>query len=454
MGIVSWTASRAAGWGYRVYSEISEGIAKERRIRLSDSNAGSALSDVYGSTGAAGKTVTVDSAMKLSAFAACVRVTAQAIASMPLPMYEKTSKSGRVGVDHPLSEVISGSPNIDQTSLEYWETVVAWMMAQGNGCSEISHGYRDRVTALTILPGCRPVRDPKTNVLVFQYVDRGKLETLPREKVFHVKGFGFDKDRGISVIRYGVESLSTSLAAQEVTGRLFSNGMQASGILTSDQSLKPDQRTQLQKIMEQYIGSEKAGKLMILEAGLKFSGVTLSPADAQLLEQQRFQIEDVCRWCGTPPIIIGHSPQGQTMWGSGVEQILIGWLQTGINPIANRIERRIRKQLLSPADQSRFYAEFNREAFLQMDSKAKASFLSSMTQNGLMTRNEGRAKLNLPNSDEPGADLLTAQTSLAPLGSLGGNGVAGQQARAAMLAWLGITESGTNEPAKPAQGAV
>lgn len=447
MGIISWTAARAAGGMARVYHEVSEALAKERRMRMTD---GAAWSDVFGKSGAAGKSVTIDTAMKLSSFNAAVRTTASALAMLPLPVYVRQRDGSRVNdAEHPLAAIIGVSPNEDQTALEYWESVVAWMMTTGNACSEISRGYGDRINALSLLPGCVPDRD-KNGELVFRYYDRGKRETLPRDKVFHVKGFGFGGDSGMSVIRYGVESISTALAAVEVSGKLFSNGMQASGLLTSDQVLNEKQRPQLEKIMQTYTGSEKAGKLMILEAGLKYERLQLSPVDSQLLEQQRFSIEDICRWCGIPPIVIGHSPQGQTMWGTGVEQIMIAWLTLGINPIAGRIERRIRKQLIKPGEQGRVYAEFNREAMLQMDSAAKAAFLSSMTQNGMMTRNEGRSKLNLPHSDQPAADLLTAQTNLAPLDALGGNGSGDQQARSALQAWLGIKEESKNEPTRTA----
>src|SRR5690606_35809640 len=121
---------------------------------------------------------------------------------------------------------------------------------------------------------------------------------------------------------------------------------------------------------------------------------------------------------------------------TGVEHILISWLTLGIDPLCDRIEARIKKQLIRPTGSRRRYAEFNREALLQMDSTAKANFLSSMVQNGLMDRNEGRAKLNLPNRD--GADKLTAQTNLAPLDKLGGDVNAGAAAREALRNFLGI----------------
>ncbi|MET4307928.1 phage portal protein [Bradyrhizobium sp. RT4b] len=430
MGIVSWTAAKAAASAYRVYASISDEIAKERRLRLEDGGAWR----VFGNRGAAGKAVTVDTAMSLAAFWACVRVTAQAVSTLPLQFFEKQT-NGPISIDHPLAEILVGSPNSDQTSLEYWESVVAWLLVSGDACSEISSIGR-RVSAVHILPNARPYRDPQSNVLSYKYSDRGKDYTLPRDKVFHVKGFGWGGDCGLSAIRFGVQTFSTALAAFETSGKLFSNGMLASGILTSDQVLTDKQRPQLEEIMKTYSGSDKAGKMMILEGGLKYQSLQLNPVDAELLQQQRFSIEEICRWVGVPPIIIGHAPEGQTMFGSGVEQTFLAWLALGINPICERIERRITKQLIAPGEQRRVYAEFNREAFLQMDAAAKASFLSTMVQNGLMDRSEGRRKLNLP--ARKGGDVLTAQSNLVPLDQLGQAAGGASQARAAMLAWLGI----------------
>jgi HK97 family phage portal protein len=430
MGLVSWTAAKAAAGAYRVYASVADEIAKERRLRLED---GGAWSRVFGNRGAAGKTVTVDTAMSLAAFWACVRVTAQAVSTLPLQFFEKRAE-GPVAVDHWLAGILSGSPNRDQTSLEYWESVVAWLLVNGDACSEIS-SVGGPVSALHVLPNAYPHRD-SDGVLVYKYSDRGKSYTLPREKVFHVKGFGFGGDSGLSAIRYGVQTFSTAIAAFETSGKLFSNGMMASGVLTSEQVLTDKQRDQLDVIMQRFAGSERAGKLMALEGGLKYSQLQLNPVDAELLQQQRFSIEEVCRWVGVPPIIIGHAPEGQTMFGSGVEQTFLAWLALGINPLCERIERRITKQLIPAGEQRRIYAEFNREAFLQMDAAAKASFLSQMVQNGLMDRSEGRRKLNLPT--RAGADKLTAQSNLVPLEQLGQSAGGANQARASLLAWLGI----------------
>jgi HK97 family phage portal protein len=418
----------------RANMALKEELGKERRLTLQD---GQAWAAAFGHESYAGKSVTLKSAMQLSTFWACVRLTAQAVSCLPLGYFEKQAQEDRVAVEDDISAVLCESPNIDQTPLEFWEGNVAWLLVDGNAYSEkVTVGKR--LTALQPMPSdhCRPFRKPD-DTLVYRFSDRGKTEELPRDKVFHLKGFGFGGDSGLSAVRYGVQSFGSAIAINEAAGRLYGKGLHASGVLTTanNATLDKDQREELQDIMEDFVGSPNAAKLMILEGGMKFERLSLSPVDAQMLENMRFSVEEICRWVGMPPIIIGHAAQGQTMWGSGVEQILLAWLTLGIDPLCDRIEERIKKQLIRPTGNKRRYAEFNREALLQMDSAAKAAFLSMMTQNGLMTRNEGRAKLNLP--WKQGGDELTAQTNLAPLDKLGA-GMDGAQARAAMRAWLGV----------------
>lgn len=367
----------------------------------------------------AGKQVSIESAMALSAFYAGVRVTSQAISSMGVGVYEKQSDGSREAVDRgELYDLFRVSPNADQTPQEFIEGVVAWLLVQGNSYA-LKDGTDSRYLSLLPMPSnlTHPVRDPKTNELVYEFIDRGKKVTFPREKVWHVKGFGFGGDAGLSAVRHGVNSLGSAMATDETASKMFASGMSASGFLSTDAVLTPEQRAQTGEMLKAYHGSSRAGKTLVLEAGMKYNALSLSPEDAQMLDTRRFNIEEICRWIGVPPIIVGHAAQGQTMWGSGVEQIMLAWLTLGLNPLAQRIEARIAKQLIRPRDRGKIYAEFNRERLLQMDSAAKANFLSQMTQNAIMTRNEARARLNLPRKD--GADDLTAQTALAPLETLG-----------------------------------
>lgn len=385
-------------------------------ILYSGNNASGALSSPNVAT-PSGKSVTAKTALESSVAYDCVRKNSQVLSSLPLAQYEKDAKGGRVKVEDDLSSILTSSPNPDQTALEFWEGMTAQLLLRGNAYAERLF-IRNRLVGLRPLFNVTPKRKPN-GAFEYQFYDRGQRATLPADKVFHIRGFGPGDGLGMSVVAYGAASMGAALAADETAASVFSNRMFAGGVLTSDQGLTPKQRADLGEILNQYAGSKRAGKLMVLEAGLKYSALQLNPDDAQLLETRRYSVEDICRWFGTPPIVVGHSAEGQTMWGSGIEAILISWLTLGINPLANRIEHRIRKDLITPGHRSRRYFEFNREAMLQMDSKSKSEFLSKMGQSATMTANERRAKLNLPRHDDPQADMLLAQTALAPLETLG-----------------------------------
>lgn len=412
--------------------DLDDGVAKERRLRLTD---GGTWAWIFGRSSKAGKQVSLQTSLQLAAVWACIRLTASAVSALPLGIYEKGKDGSREDRgDHPLSDVLVHSPNADQTGLEFWETMVAAYAARGNA-------FAERVYTGTFLSALQPFdgRAVRENgELVYKLNDRGKEETLPRDKVFHLKGVSFgNSDEGLSPIACGVHSLGSSIAADETAAKIFANGLQQPLIIDSGKAvLKPEQRRDLTSLFKKFAGSDNTGKVMVLEAGMKPVPLALNPEDAQMLDTRRFNVEEVCRWFGVPPIIVGHAAAGQTMWGSGVEQILLAWLALGINPLCKRIEARITKQLVPPGERRRVYAEFNREGLLQMDSQAKAEFLSKVTQNGLMTRNEGRAKLNLP--ARAGGDQLTVQSNLTPLDQLSAAGA--NNLRAQARSWLGLED--------------
>lgn len=373
-----------------------------------------------GHSSAAGKTVSPDSAMNVAAAWDCVKKTAQVISTLPLDLYERQAAGGRQRLDNDLATILQVQPNPHQSAQEFWEGMVAQMVLRGNGYAEKQFVGRQLV-------GLRPLLNLSAQALPgggvkYTYYDRGRSYVLPPEKVFHLRGFGAGDGLGLSAIKYGAHSMGAALAADEAAGKVFSNSMMAAGVLSTEQSLNADQRAQLQTLLTTYTGSQKAGKILTLEAGLSYSQLQMNPEDAQLLDTRRFSVEDVCRWFGVPPVVVGHAGQGQTMWGSGVEAIMLSWLTLGINPLLKKIENRIGIDLVPVERRRRWFAEFNREAMLQMDSAAKGEFLAKMATSGTMTANERRAKLNLPRHNDPAADELMMQGAMAPLGNLSEEG--------------------------------
>ena len=362
-----------------------------------------------------GEVVSVESALQLDAAWACAKLVSETVGTLPCMVYEKDGAT--VAVDHPLYEMLHDQPNYDNTAVEFWEAVTLSLLFYGNAFAE-KKTNGGRLIALNIIhPAKVKVERNASGERTYTIAENSTQRTLKEDEVFHVRGFGFGEDAGLSTISFARQTVGSAIAAEKTAGKMFANGMQASGILTSDKVLTPDQRKQLGEILNQYAGSDRAGKVAVLEAGLKYEQLMLTPEDAQMLATRRFGVEQVCRWFGVPPVMIGHAAEGVTTWGSGVEQIILQFTKTGLRPILKRIEAAVRRDLLTKEDRKNIKVEFNLEGLLRGDTVARAEFYSKMVQNGIFTRNHCRKLENLP--PLPGGDELTAQTNLAPLGMLG-----------------------------------
>lgn len=383
--------------------------------------------------------VTPESTLGLSTAWACIGLKSELVGSMGCGVYAKGKDGGREARgDHWLYDLLHEQPNADQTPADFWSGQVAAIDLWGNSYAEIER-LGQRVTALTPLAPALVEVVRKDGVRVYRYRDRGKIEELPSEKVFHLKGMSFGGDVGLSAVEFGRRTISSALAADRTAFNAFARGLQVSGFMeTGESKLTPEQRKDLVDIFATFAGGEMAGKVMPLEKDFKFVPLTMKPADAQLLESRRWSVEEICRWFGMLPILIGHAAQGQTMWGSGIEQLLLGWQTLRLNPLLRKIEQAAKMQLVPIAERKLIYPEFNREAALAADSSARAALYSAFGQNGVMTRGEMRDRENLPRRD--GDDFLTVQSNLIRLDQMGQNGGVSseQQLRSALLGMLGV----------------
>lgn len=393
----------------------------------------------------ANEPMNADLAMRLTFVWKCVRLTASTIASLPYHLLAADNSGKRADAGLPIESVISRSPNADQTAFEFWETIVGCLELVGNGFARkhfTGSGASRQVVALTLMnPYSVSWEKRPGQELFYRYTDNdGRQIELAKDEVFHLRQFGFDGQAGLSTVQYGAQTLAGARAADRTAAEVFASGMSSSGFLETAQTLEENDRVRLQKIMDEYRGSGGIGKIMILEGGMKYNAISLSAQDAQLLMSRKWNGEEICRLFDVPPVLAGHNPEGGTMWGSGVEQIMLAWYMLGLRNRLVRIQQATAKQLLTPAQQAIWTPKFNIDALQQGDSAARSQLLSTYVQNGLMTRNEARALMNLP--PIPGGDELTAQVNLAPVATLGDKS---QQDAAAAKSWfrnmLGVSDA-------------
>jgi len=356
-----------------------------------------------------GVSVTVESAKRSAAVYACTRLIAGAVALLPLPVYERTADGSRKKAEHPLWWLLNESPYPTLTACSFWEWMLASMLMRGDGFAQIIRDRNGNPSSLMPLPReCVHVTE-KDGRLVYFVSDGESVYGLYDDDVLHFPGFGFDGCKGESVIRYAArQAVGTALAADEYAGEFFANGAAPSIALSYPQGILPTEAQQNQlrsQFTETYTGTGNRHKPLLLVNGGKIEPVSMTAEDAQLLDTRKFQVIEIARAFGVPPHMVGET-SASTSWGSGIEQMSIGFVRYTLGPHLRRIEQELNRKLWPRSP--RYFVEFNRDGLLAGDSKTEseviAKSLGGPGTQGWLTVNEARRIKNLP--PVPGGDVL------------------------------------------------
>ena len=367
----------------------------------------------YG-TSSSGKVVTADKAIKLSAVGACVRLLSESISTLPLKIYvRQPDGSRRAATDHPAYSVLCRRPNSEMTPSRFMLMVVASICLRGNAFIEKKFIANRLVSLVPLLPQNMVVKRLTTGALEYKYTENGNERIIPVKNMMHIRGFGRDGGCGMMPTMAGVDVFGAAMSVDEAAAKIFENGLQSTGFLSSENALTKEQRDRLRQNLQSFIGSKNAGKLMVLENKLTYQNVTMNPEAAQLLESRSFSIEEICRWFRVPPYMVGHTTK-QSSWASSLEGMNLLFLTHTLRPLLVNIEQEIGRCLLDSDDE--VFAEFSVEGLLRADSAGRAAYYTSALQNGWMSRNDVRRLENMPPIE--GGDIYTVQLNLTQLKNL------------------------------------
>lgn len=369
----------------------------------------------------AGQKVNEQTVLQLSAVWSCVRLIAETISTLPLPMYTNGANGvSRVVADDPLASIIRNKPNSDSTATVFWEAMIVAMLLRGNGMAEMKM-IGDRLVSLVFLkPGRLSITKDSNGNREYRYNnDDGSQRVIPPSRIFRIPGFTLDGDWGVSAVCYGASVFGSALGAANAANSTFEKGLAPTVAFTLPGRVNPQQREEFDAMVARKAGALQAGTPVTLENGMTAGNIGINPKDAQLLESRNFGVEEICRWFRVPPWMVGHTA-GSTNWGTGIEQQMIGFLTFTLAPWLKRIEDHINAYLIPPAQRNSRFVKYNVEGLLRADSAGRATFLGNLVDRGIMTRDEARAKENL----EPmggNASVLMAQQQMVPINSTGEN---------------------------------
>lgn len=347
---------------------------------------------------ASGLRVSPESAMRVSAVFACVRVIAETIASLPLIIYKRLPDGGKTrAADHPLYPVLHDKPNVVQTSYEFWEMMMAHLELRGNAFARILPGPSGAVDQLIPLhPDRVSVFRLPNGTLRYQvrYFYNAAVETYAQDEIFHLRGLSSDGLVGMSTIAVGAEVVGAGLAAQDFAARFFENDATPSGVMTHPKNISQAAYDRLKESIKQKHSGANQHSNMILEEGMDYKNIGITNKDSQLLEARQFSRGDIASLFRVPPHKIGDLTRATF---SNIEAQNIEFATDSIRPRLVRLERRILNDLLLPlqlTDGNEYFCEFLMDALMRGDLKSRYEAYSTGINAGFLTRNEARAMEN------------------------------------------------------------
>lgn len=372
-------------------------------------------------SGSVGQTDVSDQrVLQISTVFACVRLISSATASLPLHVYktEADGKRTKQSIDHPLARLLQYSPNRYMTAQEFRECMTMQLAFYGNAYARIERNSSGDVVSLLPLQSAKmDVSLTDNGDVQFIYSSEGRKKTYTQDEIFHLKGFGFNGLVGLSPVAYAVRSAGIAVAMEDQQHDFYANGAKSPKILMTDQILTDEQRDQVGENFKEISNGPANERLWVLEAGFKAEDIGVSPQDAETLASRKFSVADLARFFGgVPPHLVGDVERS-TSWGTGIEQQNRQFLQYVLKPYLDRWENAIIRWLVKKDEAASVFAEHAVEGFLRGDSDSRAQFLSTMTNSGIMTINEGRRLENLPPLE--GGDVATRQSQNVPIDQLG-----------------------------------
>lgn len=376
-----------------------------------------------------GKVVNERTAMQMTAVYSCVRILAEAIASLPLFVYRYRDDGNKEKyMEHPLWHVLHDEPNPEMTSFVFRETMMNHLLLSGNAYAQIIRNARGEVVALyPLMPNRMRVDRDSMGRLYYRYTrnsddapgvgkNRRSDAILAPCDVLHVLGLGYDGLIGYSPIAMAKNAVGLSMAAEEYGAKFFSNGAAPSGVLEHPGTLKDPEKIR-QSWQETFGGSSNSNKIAVLEEGLKYTPIAVSPEQAQFLETRKFQINEIARIFRVPPHMLADLEKSSF---SNIEQQSLEFVKYTLDPWVVRWEQAMNRALLMESEKSAVFTKFNVDGLLRGDYASRMSGYAISRQNGWMSANDIRELENLDRiPDELGGDLYLINGAMTKLQDAG-----------------------------------
>ncbi|RDY29754.1 phage portal protein [Romboutsia weinsteinii] len=348
-----------------------------------------------------------DVAMKLSALYCGVNLISETIASLPIYKYKIAEDGSKVRCKEKINYLLNRSANGFISSFDMKDAIIKSAILEGNGFILIIRNSKFEIEKLVPLKKSevqlRKVNG--TDEYIYYISKEGYAGTYQYYEVLNLVTNSEDGINGKGILEFGRETLGLAGAQNSFMGATVTNGSFTKGLIHTPSNLSPEQREGLSQKIQSFFGGGNSGRVLVLPEDLKYSNISLSPADVELLNHQEFNISEIARLLKISPHMIGSNEKSGNY--GNLEQSNLQFLQYTLLPYLRRIEELFNIQLLTEEEKEDgdTFFEFNIDNLLRTNKKDEIEYYAKAIDCGVMTLNEVRTKLNM--NKEEGLDIFT-----------------------------------------------
>lgn len=350
----------------------------------------------YGAVDLSGGLINPRVAENLSTVLACVGAISSAMASLPAYIYRQQERGREIDATHPLAQLIASGPNEHQTWSDWIEWVMASVLLRGNALCRIITDERGAVVALKpipwewvsvqLLPSGRLVYDVVE--LTHLYGGTGKPRRLLQDEVFHLRDRSDDGLLGRSRLQRAAAVVQAGLSIQEFANALYRNGVNPSGALQVDTKLTTEQKQQLgAAFKDSFAGASRAAKALVLDQGMKWQTISISPEDAEFLASRRFTVEELARLFNVPPPMAGDLTHGTF---ANTETLVRLFATNTLTPWVRKLEAEFTRSVFSAATRATHRLEMDLSGLLRGDPAQRWQAWKIAVEAGILSPDEVR----------------------------------------------------------------
>lgn len=347
--------------------------------------------------------------MALSAVFRAVTLISESVASLPWSVKKTEGMNQETLHHHSLNLLFSNHSGMYITWHEFIKLLIQEMLLRGNGYAYIYRNQDGSVKTLRFLRNDDVIIDynEMKNTLYYKCtkVTKGKIEPI---NMIHIRKYSVDGIHGLSIVKAAWKSLKIATAAEQNAQRFFDDGLSKIGYI---QTLGPASAEARQQIVRDwasaYGNSASTSRISVLPLGMEYRSISVDAADAQLLETRKFSVEEIARFFGVSPVLLGDLEHSSY---STVEASLIQFLSQTLKPYIVLLEQEFSMKLIKPSEMN-VIVDIEDEEVLLTDKQSLANYYQTLLNCGVFSINEVRSKLGM-SEIEDGDEHIIPYTDL------------------------------------------